>query len=180
MALKTDVGSTYVHPSEIQCNVASEINSLKTSVSSGKILLANAITDKGVATSSSDTFATMAANITKLSPPGPVLVDTISFTGYLYAALDGTYGYEYTSNVSDNEFDYAEVSIYGTTPSEQRLEKSTPVYFTATNGRGYYYVYFQSGTTVSIIVAGAASSHNPTSPPSNMKPVVTVKLYKNP
>ena len=180
MALKTDVGSTYVHPSEIQCNAASEISSLKSSVSNGKTLVANAITDKGVATSPSDTFATMAANIAKLSPPEPVLVDTISFTAYLSAAADGSYGYEYRSNVSDNEFDYAEVSIYGTTPSEQRLEKSTPVYFTATNGRGYYSVFFRSETTVNIIVAGAASSHNLTSPPSNMRPVVTVKLYKNP
>ena len=53
----------YTHPSSIQCNASNEINSLKTSVSNGKNLIANAITGKGVATSSSDTFATMANNI---------------------------------------------------------------------------------------------------------------------
>ena len=78
MALKTDVPAQYVHPSTkqcnysythpsaIQCNAATEINSLKSSVSSGKTQVANAITGKGVATSSSATFATMAANINSL------------------------------------------------------------------------------------------------------------------
>ena len=40
-----------------------DVESLKSSVSNGKNLIANAITGKGVATSSSDTFATMAGNI---------------------------------------------------------------------------------------------------------------------
>ena len=56
----------YTHPSEIQCNAASEINSLKTSVSSGKSQIASAITDKGVSTSSSASFSTMASNIRKI------------------------------------------------------------------------------------------------------------------
>ena len=58
--------TVYNHPSSIQCNASSEINSLKSSVSNGKNLIANAITGKGVATSSSDTFATMANNISAL------------------------------------------------------------------------------------------------------------------
>ena len=66
LALKTDVGSTYVHPSEIQCNAASEISSLKSSVSSGKSQIASAITGKGVSTSSSASFSTMASNISKI------------------------------------------------------------------------------------------------------------------
>lgn len=44
-------------------NVQEAIDELFTSVSNGKELVANAITDKGVATSVSDTFATMAENI---------------------------------------------------------------------------------------------------------------------
>ena len=67
LALKTDVGSTYVHPSEIQCNAASEISSLKSSVSSGKSQIASAITGKGVSTSSSASFSTMASNISSLT-----------------------------------------------------------------------------------------------------------------
>ena len=58
---------TYTHPSTIQCSAATEISSLKSSVSSGKTQVANAITGKGVATSSSDTFATMAANINSIN-----------------------------------------------------------------------------------------------------------------
>ena len=58
---------TYTHPSTIQCAAATEIKNLKTSVSSGKTQIANAITGKGVATSSSASFATMASNISQLS-----------------------------------------------------------------------------------------------------------------
>ena len=64
--LTKDTNTVYTHPSSIQCNASSEISSLKSSVSNGKILIANAITDKGVATSSSDTFATMANNISSI------------------------------------------------------------------------------------------------------------------
>ena len=43
--------------------VQTELNEVKTSVSNGKSAIASAITDKGVSTSSSDSFATMAENI---------------------------------------------------------------------------------------------------------------------
>ena len=50
-----------------------DLNSLKTSVSSGKALIASAITGKGVSTSSTASFSTMAANINKLGDaPKPV------------------------------------------------------------------------------------------------------------
>ena len=81
LALKTDIPNvtpyvhpsekqcnySYTHPSTIQCNAASEINNLKSSVSDGKVLIANAITGKGVTTSSSASFATMASNITSIA-----------------------------------------------------------------------------------------------------------------
>ena len=44
-------------------NVQTAIDQLFTSVSNGKSLIASAITDKGVSTSASDTFAQMATNI---------------------------------------------------------------------------------------------------------------------
>ena len=56
----------YTHPSEIQCNAASEINSLKSSVSNGKSAIASAITGKGVSTASDATFQTMANNINSI------------------------------------------------------------------------------------------------------------------
>ena len=57
---------SYAHPSSIQCNAATEINSLKTSVSNGKSAIASAITGKGVSTASNATFQTMANNINSI------------------------------------------------------------------------------------------------------------------
>ncbi len=48
---------------KIKSYVDSKYNELFQSVSNGKTLVANAITDKGVATATNDTFATMASNI---------------------------------------------------------------------------------------------------------------------
>ena len=87
-ALKSQIPSQYVHPSAKQCNYAythpttkqcnysvdlsgyaksSELNSLKTSVSEGKSLVAAAVTGKGVSTAADATFQTMSDNIKKLS-----------------------------------------------------------------------------------------------------------------
>ena len=80
--LTLDTNTVYTHPSTIQCNASTEINNLKTSVSNGKTLIANAITDKGVATSSSDTFATMANKISSLNIADPY---EDAFMNQLYA-----------------------------------------------------------------------------------------------
>ena len=47
-----------------------ELNELKNSVSNGKTLIADAITDKGVPTSATDTFQTMANNIRDINGGG--------------------------------------------------------------------------------------------------------------
>ncbi|MCQ4921567.1 hypothetical protein NE686_00595 [Tissierella carlieri] len=47
-------------------NLVSAVNELFTSVSDGKQLIATAITDKGILTNSSDTFQTMATNISNI------------------------------------------------------------------------------------------------------------------
>ena len=65
--LALDTNTVYTHPSTIQCSAASEISSLKSSVSSGKAQIASAITGKGVSTSSTASFSTMASNIRSLS-----------------------------------------------------------------------------------------------------------------
>lgn len=64
--LTKDTNTVYTHPSSIQCNASSEINSLKSSVSNGKSLIASAITGKGVSTASNATFQTMANNISSI------------------------------------------------------------------------------------------------------------------
>ena len=99
LALKTDVGSPYVHPSEIQCNAASEISSLKSSVSSGKAQIASAITGKGVSTSSSASFSTMASNIKNIS------------TGYDFK--NGTYNYQSSDKTVSSSTKYIIVCEYG-------------------------------------------------------------------
>lgn len=48
--------------------IEASMTSLKTSVSEGKALIAAAVTDKGVSTAADATFATMANNITSISP----------------------------------------------------------------------------------------------------------------
>ena len=60
----------------------------KKSVSDGKTLVATAITDKGVATSQTDTFATMAENIGQISD-GVVVSKTNSTKGTFSNALAG-------------------------------------------------------------------------------------------
>ena len=52
--------------------IKNTINEIKKSVSDGKTLVATAITSKGVATESTDTFDTMAENIGKISGGGVV------------------------------------------------------------------------------------------------------------
>ena len=60
-------------------DLTSAVNSLKSSVSSGKALIASAVTDKGVQTAASDSFATMAQNIANI-PSGETVI-TKSATG---------------------------------------------------------------------------------------------------
>ena len=79
----------------------SAINETFTSVSNGKTAIAAAITDKGVATAASDSFATMAANIASIPAGGgytkiasvDYTVSTTATTGYSIGtiALGSTY-----------------------------------------------------------------------------------------
>lgn len=75
-ALKSMIPSAYVHPSTKQCNYSvdlsgyaktSDLNSLKTSVSSGKSLVAAAVTGKGVSTAADASFQTIANNVNAIS-----------------------------------------------------------------------------------------------------------------
>ena len=87
LAKKSDIPAQYVHPAAIQCNASTEIDSLKTSVSNGKSLIASAITDKGISTAATATFQTMANNIASIS-------QGVSFTSPIIAVeaeSDGIY-----------------------------------------------------------------------------------------
>lgn len=71
LAKTTDVPAQYIHPSTIQCNASTEIDNLKSSVSSGKQQVANAITGKGVSASQNDSFATLANKISQIASLTP-------------------------------------------------------------------------------------------------------------
>ena len=60
-------GSTKAYVQQKELAYQSSVDSLKTSVSNGKSAVASAITDKGVSTSATATFNTMAANIRAIS-----------------------------------------------------------------------------------------------------------------
>ena len=81
-ALKSMIPSAYVHPSTKQCNYSvdlsgyaksSELNSLKSSVSSGKSIVASAVTGKGVSTAADASFQTIANNISNIETVKPFL-----------------------------------------------------------------------------------------------------------
>lgn len=79
---------SYTHPSTKQCNYTvdtssfatiTQLNELKTSVSNGKSAVASAITDKGISTSATASFDTMASNINSLKIKPTITYKTITF-----------------------------------------------------------------------------------------------------
>ena len=76
LARMSDITAEASTRASADTNLQNQVNSLKSSVSNGKTLVANAVTGKGVATSPSDTFATMANNIGRIQgvPSGYNLV----------------------------------------------------------------------------------------------------------
>lgn len=82
-------------------NVAGALDELFTSVSNGKSLIATAITDKGVPTSSSDSFNVMADNIGEISGGGIELVagDEIIYTNNTLDQVNHLGGSKYTEKV---------------------------------------------------------------------------------
>lgn len=78
-------------------NVQDAIDEVFQSVSSGKVLIADAITDKGVETSADDTFQTMANNISRIS--GSYDSSKWEIARFQYTRYSGgVYGYTRLSN----------------------------------------------------------------------------------
>lgn len=72
-------------------NIDTEMNTVKTSVSNGKSLIASAITDKGVSTASDATFQVMADNISQIKSgvSVPVFGENFNYTGEYQILSDG-------------------------------------------------------------------------------------------
>lgn len=105
----------------------SEVNSLKTSVSNGKSLIASAITGKGVSTSSTATFQTMANNINRI----------VQTTGLPITA--GSLNYHLEKRVSTN--DTFDLSSYNTIAFVE-----SPHEFQRYNKYNFYFSIKSSGT----------------------------------
>lgn len=125
LATKTSVSNLESEVSSLE----SEVSDLKQSVSDGKELIASAITDKGVNTSKTDSFQTMAANISKISGNNDDVKLTYSFendmrgnaygTILLYTPNEDTLG-EYSIHWGDDNgvlSEYEEISLLTTTAS---------------------------------------------------------------
>ena len=97
LATKTSVSS-----------LESEVSNLKKSVSDGKELIASAITDKGVNTSKTDSFQTMAANISKISGDNDDVILIYSFENDVRGNAHGTI----LLNVPNNGDALGNYSIY--------------------------------------------------------------------
>ena len=78
-ALKTEVGDLDNLPTTDKSSLVAAVSETFTNVSSGKALVASAITDKGVQTSSDATFATMAQNIGSIPTGGGVKTQKVNF-----------------------------------------------------------------------------------------------------
>ena len=93
---RTNLGaaaSSHTHTIGQVTSLQSEINSLKTSVSSGKAAIASAVTGKGVQTAADASFQTMANNINAIPTGSPAL--TVDDSDEFYNSDDYVGNYPY-------------------------------------------------------------------------------------
>lgn len=98
-AVESEIEERYM--TDLAGQLYREMEEVKKSVSDGKSKVANAITDKGVATEATDTFDTMAENIGKISS-------------------GGNYGVAVKTSPYTHPYGYA-TSIYGVLPTETEV-----------------------------------------------------------
>ena len=136
---------TYSGLSTTSQTIVGSLNECFQSVSNGKSLIATAITDKGVQTAATDSFSTMATNISNISGGG------ITPTGTIQISTNGT--------VDVTNYAYADVSVSGgggypsrTVTFNSTVADNIPTIISA--------MYFKNGgRTITITVNGTATTH---------------------
>ena len=157
--------SSYTHPSTIQCSAATEINSLKSSVSSGKTQVANAITGKGVSASQNDSFATLASKIGQIQDVsslyfGSSVIETINVPsdGEYIVPSNATHGEYYFDRVSGIIIPKYKAVIGGATSSNRfEIHIYGSGIFAPLCPAGWGITVYFNGTT-SITLAGTSGS----------------------
>lgn len=152
-------------------NVEDALKEVFQSVSSGKELIATAITDKNVPTSSNDTFQTMASNINNIkilpqTPPGRSewLIDNVSIYRYL---LKSSPNYIYSHNseptIGFTKYDYngsivMSGSNAGYTVFDMYIDKNEDMYVVYYNGTVMKYT--SKGTVGGFTRSGISGANN--------------------
>lgn len=126
--------TSHTHTISQVTNLQTEINNLKTSVSNGKAQIASAITDKGVSTSASASFSTMASNIQKIGSGGQGYYFEVSIP--IGPSGTNNYTFNHTANIGFTPNVFMAINRYnsGTVRSNAILL--------------YIYAYAASGFTI--------------------------------
>lgn len=111
---------SHTHTISQVTSLQSEIDSLKSSVSNGKSAVASAITDKGVSTSATASFDTMAENIRKIeTEPALSFTNTMYFSGHVDNNYSDVTKYGINSNIK-----YIEIISINIEHSNAELSKT--------------------------------------------------------
>lgn len=135
-------------------NVQDAIDEVFQSVSDGKELIADAITDKGVPTSATDTFSTMATNISNISGGGGINiteytnrgVSVRSTSGTNTLSLDATKEYIIVGNARSSAT-YNVSSLTVTFSSDGTVDVLLKDYAQAGTSKPYVYICHVTGAT---------------------------------
>ena len=124
------------------------MNSLKSSVSSGKAQIASAITDKGVSTSASDSFSQMATNINQIK------------TGINGVPVYGT-GFTYTGNyqiISEDDSGNWKIKFLTSGTFTAMNDVLIDIFAVGGGGGGNHITQFSGGLTYTFPAAGKGGS----------------------